>query len=77
MTPRNPTMYTRTSSKKKHENFMDMTPDMVKQNVQEALKKFQDTKNKEYKKIQKQINKLIGVLNKQKSETENSINRDK
>jgi hypothetical protein len=28
------------------EDFMDMTLDMVKQNVQQALKKFQDTKNK-------------------------------
>jgi hypothetical protein len=30
------------------ENFMEMILDMVNQNVQEALKKFQDTKNKEY-----------------------------
>jgi hypothetical protein len=29
------------------ENFMEMLLDMVNQNVQEALKKFQDTKNKE------------------------------
>jgi hypothetical protein len=35
------------------ENFMDMLLDMVNQNVQEALKKFQDTKNKEYEKTQK------------------------
>jgi hypothetical protein len=28
------------------ENFMEMLPDMVNQNVQEALKKFQDNKNK-------------------------------
>jgi hypothetical protein len=28
-------------------NFMEKIPDMVKQNVQDALKKFQDTKNKE------------------------------
>jgi hypothetical protein len=34
------------------------------QNVQEALKKFQDTKHKEYTKTQKQINELIGALNK-------------
>jgi hypothetical protein len=32
------------------ENFMEMILDMVNQNVQETLKKFQDTKNKEYKK---------------------------
>jgi hypothetical protein len=41
-----------------------MLLDMVNQNVQEALKKFQDTKNKEYEKTQKQINELIGALNK-------------
>jgi hypothetical protein len=35
------------------ENFMAMLLDMVNQNIQEALKKFQDTKNKEYKKTQK------------------------
>jgi hypothetical protein len=46
------------------ENFMEMLLDMVNQNEQEALKKFQDTKNKEYKKTQKQINELIGALNK-------------
>jgi hypothetical protein len=49
---------------------------MVNQNVQETLKKFQDTKNKEYKKTQKQINELIGPLNKHQSETENTINRE-
>jgi hypothetical protein len=46
------------------ENFMEMILDMVNQNVQEALKQFQDTKNKEYEKTQKQINELIGALNK-------------
>jgi hypothetical protein len=45
------------------ENFIEMLLDMVNQNVQEALKKFQDTKNKEYEKTQKQINELIGTLN--------------
>jgi LPS O-antigen subunit length determinant protein (WzzB/FepE family) len=49
---------------------------MVNQNVQEALKKFQDTKNKEYEKTQKWINELIGALNKHQSATENTINRD-
>jgi hypothetical protein len=29
------------------ENFMEMILDKINQNVQEALKKFQDTKNKE------------------------------
>jgi uncharacterized phage infection (PIP) family protein YhgE len=55
---------------------MKMLLDMVNQNVQEALKKFQDTKNKEYEKTQKQINELIGALIKHKSKTENTINRE-
>jgi hypothetical protein len=45
------------------ENFMEILLDMVKQNIQEALKKIQDTQNKEYK-TQKQINELIGAINK-------------
>jgi hypothetical protein len=57
------------------ENFMEMLLDMVSQNMQEACKKFQDTKNKEYEKTQKQINELIGALNKHQSETENTIER--
>jgi hypothetical protein len=52
-----------------------MIIDTVYQNVQEALKKFQDTKNKEYEKTQKQINELIGAPNKYQSETENTIER--
>jgi hypothetical protein len=32
------------------ENFMEKILDMVNQNVQDALKKFQDTKNKVYEK---------------------------
>jgi hypothetical protein len=58
------------------ENFIEMILDMVNQNVQDALKKFQDTKNKAYEKTQKQINKFIGALNKHQSETENTINRE-
>jgi molecular chaperone DnaK (HSP70) len=58
------------------ENFMQMILDMVNQTVQEALKKFQDTKNKKYKKTQKQINKFIEALNKHQSETENTINTE-
>jgi uncharacterized protein involved in exopolysaccharide biosynthesis len=42
---------------------MKMLLDKVKQNIQETLKKFQDNKNKEYDKIQKQISELIGNLN--------------
>jgi hypothetical protein len=48
---------------------------MVNQNIPEALKKFQDTKSKEYEITQKQINEIIGALNKHQSETENPINR--
>jgi chromosome segregation ATPase len=54
---------------------MEMLLDKVNQNIQEALKKFQDNKNKEYEKTQKQISELIGGLNKYQSETENTINR--
>jgi hypothetical protein len=45
-----------------NENFIEMLLDMVNQNIQEALKKFQDNKNKEYEKTQKQINEFIGAL---------------
>jgi uncharacterized protein involved in exopolysaccharide biosynthesis len=55
---------------------MEMLLDMGNQNEQEALKKFQDTKNKEYEGAQKQINELIESLNKHQSEMENNINRD-
>jgi uncharacterized protein Yka (UPF0111/DUF47 family) len=55
---------------------MEMLLDMVNQNVQEAFKKFQENKNKEYEKTQKQINELIGVLNKYQSEAESTINRE-
>jgi hypothetical protein len=55
---------------------MEMTLDTVNQNTQDALKKFQDTKNKEYEKTQKQINELRGALNKHQSETENIIDRE-
>jgi hypothetical protein len=59
------------------ENFIEMLLDMINQNVQEALKKFQDNKNKDYEKTQKQRNELIGALNKHQSETENTINRER
>jgi hypothetical protein len=55
---------------------MEMLLDMVNKNIQQEPKKFQDNKNKEYEQTQKQINKLIGALNKHQSETENTINRD-
>jgi hypothetical protein len=37
---------------------MEKILDMVNQNVQDALKKLQDTKNKGNEKIQKQVNEL-------------------
>jgi ferritin-like metal-binding protein YciE len=58
------------------EKFMEKILDIVSQNVQDACKKFHDTKNKEYKKTQKQINELREDFNKHQSETKNSIKRD-
>jgi hypothetical protein len=43
---------------------MEIILDRVNQNIQDTHKKFQDTKNKEYEKTQKQINEFIGALNK-------------
>jgi hypothetical protein len=51
---------------------MEMLLDKVTQNVQEALKKFQYTKCKEYEKTQKQIKEVIGALKKHGSEAENT-----
>jgi polyhydroxyalkanoate synthesis regulator phasin len=53
---------------------MEKLEDMVNQNVKEALKKFKDNNNKEHEKTQKQINELIGALNKYQRETGNTIN---
>jgi uncharacterized protein YecA (UPF0149 family) len=39
-----------------NENFKEMLVDMLNQNAQEELKKFQHIKNKEYEKTQKQMN---------------------
>jgi hypothetical protein len=59
------------------ENFKEMLLNMTNKNVQEALKKFEDTKNKEYKEKKKQINELLGALKKyQNTETQNTINRE-
>jgi polyhydroxyalkanoate synthesis regulator phasin len=49
---------------------------MVNQNIQEALRKFQDNKNKKYEKTQKQINEIIDALNKCQTETETTIHRE-
>jgi hypothetical protein len=58
------------------EKFMEKILDMVNQNVQDALEKFQDTKNKEHEKTQKQINELREDFNKHQSETKDTIKRD-
>jgi polyhydroxyalkanoate synthesis regulator phasin len=55
---------------------MEKILDMVNQDVQEALKKFQNTKNKVHEKTQKQINELRAALNEHQSETENTIKRE-
>jgi chromosome segregation ATPase len=55
---------------------MEMLLDKVNTKIQEALKKFQDNKNKEYEKTQKQIIEIIGALSKYQSETENTINKE-
>jgi polyhydroxyalkanoate synthesis regulator phasin len=49
---------------------------MVNQNEQEALKKFQEDKYKEYEKTQKQINEIIEALNECQTETETTTNRE-
>jgi chromosome segregation ATPase len=49
---------------------------MVNQSIQEALKKFQDNKIKEYENTQKQINKIIVTLNEYQTATEITINRE-
>jgi ABC-type phosphate transport system auxiliary subunit len=59
-----------------NENFIEMSLDMVNQNIQETLNKFQDNKNKENGKTQKQISEIIEALNKYQTETQNTINRE-
>jgi hypothetical protein len=59
------------------ESFMEEILDQVNQNVQDGLKKFQDTKSKEYEKIQRQVNNLRATLNKHQGDTENAINTEK
>jgi membrane-associated HD superfamily phosphohydrolase len=49
---------------------------VVNQNVQETLKKFQDNKNREFEKAQKQIKETIEALYKQQSETKSTINKE-
>jgi hypothetical protein len=58
-----------------NENFIEMLLDMVNQNVEEAFKEFQEDKNKEYEKTQKQINEIIEALSKHQTETETTTER--
>jgi hypothetical protein len=58
-----------------NENFIEMILDIVNQNVQETLKTFQDNKNREFEKAQKQIKETIEALYKHQSKTKNTINK--
>jgi HEPN domain-containing protein len=49
---------------------------MANQNVQKALKKFQENRTQQYQKTQKQINEIIGALNKHRTEIKITINRE-
>jgi chromosome segregation ATPase len=53
-----------------------MILDMVNENVQETLKKFQDNKNREFEKTQEEIKETIQALYKHQSETKNTINKE-
>jgi chromosome segregation ATPase len=52
-----------------------MILDMVNQNVQETLKKFQDNKNREFKEGKEKIKETKEALYKHQSETEYMINK--
>jgi hypothetical protein len=58
------------------ENFIQMMLDMVNQNVQKTLKKFQQNKNREFEKAQEQIKEAREELYKHQSETKNTINKE-
>jgi hypothetical protein len=55
---------------------MEKRLDMVNQNVQDALQKCQDTKNKEDEMTQKQIKELREDLNRHQNETKYTIKRE-
>jgi hypothetical protein len=59
-----------------NENFIEMILDMVNQNVQKTLKKFQDNKNREFEKAQEEIKEAIEAFYKHQSETNNMINKE-
>jgi uncharacterized protein YecA (UPF0149 family) len=54
-----------------NENFIEIILDMVNQNVQETLKKFQDNENREFEKAQEKIKETIEVLYNDQSKTKN------
>jgi hypothetical protein len=58
------------------ENFIEMILDIVNQNVQETLKKFQDNKNRKFQKAQEQIKETIEAMYEHQSETKNTINKE-
>jgi hypothetical protein len=53
-----------------NENFIEVILDMVNQNVQETLKKFQHNKKREFEKAKEEIKETIEALYKHKSETQ-------
>jgi hypothetical protein len=59
-----------------NENFIEKMQDMVNQNVQETLKKFQDNKNGEFEKAKEEIRETIEALYKHQSEKEITINKE-
>jgi hypothetical protein len=60
-----------------NENFIEIILDMVNQNVQDTLKKFQDNKNREFEKTQEEIKESMETLYKHQSETKNLIKKEK
>jgi hypothetical protein len=59
-----------------NENFIEMILDMVNQNIQGILKKFQDNKNREFEKAQEEIKETIKPLYKHQSGKKNMINKE-
>jgi t-SNARE complex subunit (syntaxin) len=80
MSLRNPMMTKKTLKEEIFEDitekFMGKILDMVKQNVQDSLKKFQGTKNKGHEKTKKQMNELREDVNKHQTETKDTIKRE-
>jgi hypothetical protein len=58
------------------EKFMEKISDMVNQNVQDALNKFQVTKTKRHEMIQRQIREPREHLNKHQSEIKDTIKKE-